>query len=180
MMNNSAAQTNSSRLEIVERHIRAENQHNLNEIMNTFGSTARYDDEPWKAHYIGHQQVSMFYAELLRALPDLRIDVTAHYDSAEAFILEAVIAGRQFSAWRGLPATGAKVEFPLCAIFTFDGSNLLAGEKIYYDRALIFRQLGIFHEPEQVLGRINIAVMHPLTLVRAFGRNLSGKRSSRT
>src|SRR5215213_549486 len=175
-MNNNAARTKSSRLEIVERHICAENQHDLKEIMNTFGSTARYDDEPCKAHYIGHQQVSAFYAELLRALPDLRIDVITHYESTEALILEAVIAGRQFGAWRGLPATGAKIEFPLCAIFTFDGSNQLAGEKIYYDRALIFRQLGIFHEPERVLGRINIAVMHPFTLVRAFGRNLAGKK----
>jgi hypothetical protein len=31
-----------------------ENQHDLEGILQTFGTTARYDDEPWDGHYIGH------------------------------------------------------------------------------------------------------------------------------
>jgi hypothetical protein len=90
-------------------------------------------------------------------------------------VLEAVITGRHLGLWRGLPPTGRRVEFPLCAIFTFDKADLLAGEKIYYDRATILRQLGMFHEPQHILGRINAVVMHPLTIARAMGRMILGR-----
>ena len=61
---------------------------------------------------------------------------------------------------RGLPPTGRPVQFPLCGVFTFDAENRLAGEKIYYDRATVLHQLGVFHEPDGVVGRIE-AVMMP-------------------
>jgi hypothetical protein len=72
--------------------------------------------------------------------------------------------------WRGLPPTGRPLRFPLCGIFTFDGEDRLAGEKIYYDRATVLRQLGVFHEPDGIVGRIEVVVMHPLTMVRAIGQ----------
>jgi len=37
----------SARIAIVQQHIRLENQHDLEGVLNTFGSNARYDDEPW-------------------------------------------------------------------------------------------------------------------------------------
>jgi hypothetical protein len=47
--------TLSARLRIVEEHVSLENEHNLDGIMGTFGETARYDDEPWGAHYVGRE-----------------------------------------------------------------------------------------------------------------------------
>jgi steroid delta-isomerase-like uncharacterized protein len=156
----------TARLRTVDEHINAENRHDLDAIMSTFGDPARYDDEPWEAHYIGRDQVCKFYVELLQVLPDLQIAIAKRHACENAIVLEVVVSGRHMSAWRGLPATGAKVEFPLCAIYTFDDADRLAGEKIYYDRALILRQLGLFHEPENILGRISATVMHPLILLR--------------
>jgi hypothetical protein len=46
----------------------------------------------------------------------------------------------------------------------------LAGEKIYYDRGAVLRQLAVFHEPQSVLGQISILATHPLTVARAFAR----------
>jgi hypothetical protein len=43
--------------------------------MRTFGESARYDDEPWGADYLGRQDVRTFYAQLLRAPPDINIFV---------------------------------------------------------------------------------------------------------
>ena len=63
--------TLSARLRIVEEHVSLENEHNLDGIMGTFGETARYDDEPWGAHYVGREQVREFYTQMLRAIPDL-------------------------------------------------------------------------------------------------------------
>lgn len=43
----------SARLKIFDEHVRLENARDLHGIMGTFGETARYDDEPWGARYIG-------------------------------------------------------------------------------------------------------------------------------
>jgi hypothetical protein len=63
------------------------------------------------------------------------------------------------------------VEFPLCGVFTFDAHDRLAGERIYYDRGTVMRQLGLFHEPRGALGRFATVLSHPLTIARAFLRS---------
>jgi steroid delta-isomerase-like uncharacterized protein len=161
-----------TRLRIVDEHIRLENAHNLDGIMQTFGPTARYDDESWGAHYVGHDEVRTFYGELLRALPDMRINVLRQHVTRDAVILEVVIRGQHLGIWRGLPATGRHVEFPLCGIFTFDEGDRLAGERIYYDRGTVLKQLGVFHEPERLSGRIATVLMHPLTMLQIIGRSI--------
>jgi hypothetical protein len=62
------------------------------------------------------------------------------------------------------------MEFPLCGIFTFDEKNRVAGEKIYYDRATPLGQLGVFHDPESLRGRITTALTHPVTMARIVAR----------
>src|SRR5215470_733865 len=162
----------AARLKLVEEHVRHENDHNLEGIMATFGATAHYDDEPWDAHYVGRDAVRAFYAGMLQALPGLRIDVLQTHASDSAIILEVVIRGRNLGPWRGLPATGAEIELPLCGIFTFDDAERLAGERIYYDRATLLRQLGVFHEPDRAMGRITTLLTHPLTMAQIVIRQI--------
>jgi steroid delta-isomerase-like uncharacterized protein len=161
----------SARLKLVDEHVRRENAHDLDGIMETFGEAARYDDEPWGAHYMGRQEVRGFYAQLLHAMPELQIDVRRRHATEETVVLEVIIRGRHLGTWRGLPATGRRVDFPLCGIYTFDKDNQLAGEKIYYDRATVLRQLGVFHEPESLRGRIAIALTHPVTMAQVIARH---------
>jgi hypothetical protein len=66
----------------------------------------------------------------------------------------------------------AQIEFPLCGIYTFDNDDRLAGEKIYYDRATLLRQLGVFHEPDCAVGRITTLLMNPLTMAQVVGRRI--------
>jgi hypothetical protein len=144
------------RLRLVDEHIRFENQHNLECIMGTFGVAARYDDDPWNVHYTGRKEVETFYDGLLQALPGLQIDVRHRHAGVAA-------------TWRGLPATGRQIEFPLCGIFTFDEEDRLAGENIYYDRAAVLKQLGVLHEPDSIMGRISNVLMPPLTMAQVVG-----------
>ena len=108
-------------------------------------------------------------------MPGLHIDVQRRHPSKAAVILEVMIRGRHLGAWRGLPATGCQLEFPLCGIFTFDDEDRLAGEKIYYDRATVLRQLGMFHEPDSATGRISAVLTHPLTMAKIVGRKIWGQ-----
>jgi steroid delta-isomerase-like uncharacterized protein len=165
----------SAWIAIVEQHIRLENEHDLEGVLATFGDTARYDDESWGEHYTGRDGVRLFYEQLMKALPDLEIDVQRRHVADDAVIVEVMIRGTHLGGWRGLPATGRRIEFPLCGIYTFDADDRLAGEKIYYDRGTVLRQLGVFHEPPSLLGQICILATHPITIVRALARKLQRK-----
>lgn len=162
----------AARVALVERHIGCENAHDLEGVLATFGGAARYDDEPWGEHYEGPNAVREFYAQLMGALPDLEIAVQRQHVSDEAIVVEVVIRGTHLGGWRGLPATGRRVEFPLCGLYTFDSEDRLAGERIYYDRGTVLRQLGVFHEPRSVLGQLGILATHPVTVARALARKI--------
>ena len=110
------------RVRIVEEHVSLENEHNLDGIMGTFGEAARYDDEPWGAHYMGRQEVREFYGQLLQAMPDLHIDIQRRHVGEDAIVLEVVIRGRHLGAWRDSPPPVAKSIFR-CAAFTHSTSG---------------------------------------------------------
>jgi len=165
----------SRRLALVEEHVRCENAHDLDGVIQTFGSAARYDDEPWNQHWQGIDQVRQFYSQLMAALPDLSIEIVKRHVADETIVLEVIIRGTHLGGWRGLPATGRRVEVPICGVYTFDSDDRLAGERIYYNRAMIFRQLGVFHEPQTLLGDLSVLVTHPITIGKALMRKLGGK-----
>jgi steroid delta-isomerase-like uncharacterized protein len=158
------------RVEVVKQHVRMENEHNLDGVLATFGTRAHYEDSPWNEHHEGRDGVRNLYAQLMQVLPDLSIDIVRQHVADETVLLEVIIRGTHLGAWRGLPATGRQIEFPLCGVYTFNEDNSLAGEKIYYDRATVLRQLGVFHEPETALGRVTMLLTHPITIARAFLR----------
>ena len=162
----------SARIAIVEEHIRLENAHDLTGVISTFGDTAQYDDEAWGEHHKGKDGVRSFYTSLMKALPDLEILIHKRYVTDDAIVLEVLIRGTHLGAWRGLPATGRRVEIPLCGVYTFDENDRLAGERIYYDRGTVLRQLGVFHEPESAVGQVSILATHPVTIAKAIARKL--------
>lgn len=162
-----------ARIALVEEHVRCENRHDLDAVLATFGTEARYDDEPWGDHRMGREAVRSYYGELLRALPDLAIEVRHSHVASESVVLEVVIQGTHLGSWRGLPATARRLKFPLCGIFAFDADDRLAGERIYYDRGAVLGQLGLFHEPSRGLGRLVTALTHPVTVARAYFRRTS-------
>lgn len=161
-----------ARIALVEKHIRLENAHDLEGVLRTFGNSSRYDDEAWDEHFTDTDGVRLFYTQIMTALPDLEIKVQHRHVTDDAILLEVMIRGTHLGPWRGLPATGRRVEFPLCGIYTFDSEDRIAGEKIYYDRATVLRQLGVFYEPQTIVGQIATLATHPATIMRAVARTL--------
>ncbi|HTS34667.1 MAG TPA: ester cyclase [Candidatus Solibacter sp.] len=162
----------STRIALVEEHILLENAHDLEGVLRTFGDSARYDDEAWGEHHLGSAGVRHFYEQLMGALPDLQIDIQRRHVTDDAILVEVIIRGTHLGAWRGLPPTGRRIAFPLCGVYTFDSNDRLAGEKIYYDRATVLHQVGVFHEPESFTGRLATLATHPLTIAGALARKL--------
>jgi steroid delta-isomerase-like uncharacterized protein len=172
----SGAQTDkrSTRMAVVEQHVGYENAHDLDGVLGTFGNTAHYDDEAWGEHYKGADGVRRFYEQLMKAMPDLKIEIQHRHVTEDAIVLEVMIRGTHLGPWRGLPATGRRVDLPLCGVYTFDSDDRLSGEKIYYDRGTVLRQLGVFHEPQSILGQLCTLATHPVTIAHALARKLQG------
>ena len=166
------------RLQQVEKHVRLENAHDLDGLMSTFGSTGFYDDEPWAEHHEGIDGVRGYYQALLRAAPDFHIEVKRRHAANDCVVLEVQLSGTHSGAWRGLPATGRRFDLPLCAVFTFDSEDRLAGERIYYDRATVLRQIGVLAEPTSFKGKLGVLLLHPMTLLSAV-LGLSKRRRRR-
>ena len=144
---------------LVEEHVRRENAHDMPGIMATLGE-----------HHEGRTRGS----RTCSSLPDLRIDITRCLAAEEGVALEVRISGTHLGPWRGLPPTGRRVSFPLCGVYTFDDEGKLAGERIYYDRGSVLRQVGLFHDPQSLLGRLELMLAHPVTVARAYARRLIG------
>lgn len=169
----------AGRLARVEEHVALENDHDLNGILSTFVEDARFEDTPWSERHEGREGVRGYYASLIAAAPDLHIDIRERHVADEVVVLECMITGTHSGMWRGLLPTGRRFAFPLCAVYTFDGGDRLTGERIYYDRATVFHQLGVLHEPESAPGRIATAITHPVTLAKAAGRQARGLIAAR-
>src|SRR5262245_12063670 len=90
-----------ARMAMVDEHIRCENLHDLDAVMATFGVNARYDDEPWGDHRLGREGVRSYYTELMRALPDLSIEVKHKHVATDSLVVEVIIRGTHLGPWRG-------------------------------------------------------------------------------
>jgi steroid delta-isomerase-like uncharacterized protein len=131
----------AARINLVEEHVRAENNHELDGTMATLNETPLFklNDE----EVVGHDGVRGFYADLFQGFPDFHIDVTQRHVSDEAVILEVIISGTHMNEWRGIPASGRRVGVPFCVVFPFDESDRITGERAYFDGALWLKQLGV-------------------------------------
>jgi steroid delta-isomerase-like uncharacterized protein len=156
------------RIRQVEEHVRFENAHDLDGLMSTFGANGFYDDAPWSERHEGLDGVRSYYETMLRAAPDFHIDVKHRHVAEDCIVLEVELTGTHLGAWRGLPATGRRFDFPLCAVYTFDEQDRLAGERIYYDRITVLRQLGVVSEPTSLKGRLGALLLHPVNVIPAL------------
>lgn len=159
-----------ARLRLVEEHVRAENLHDLEGILRTFGPSARFHDEAWGEHYLGLDGVRTWYGSLLAAIPDFQVEIVERHVTETSVILEVWVRGTHSGALYGLPGTGRRVEFPAVAIYGFDRTGRIAGERLYYDRATPLAQVGLGQDLRSLLGRIATVVRHPFTVTRALSR----------
>jgi steroid delta-isomerase-like uncharacterized protein len=132
----------AARIKLVDEHVRAENEHELDGTMATMNEAPLFklnNDE-----ISGRDGVRKFYADLFQGFPDFHVDVTRRHVSDEAIILEATISGTHMNEWSGIPASRRRIQFPLCTVFPFDDNDRITGERVYFDNALVLKQLGLF------------------------------------
>ena len=167
----------SRRVAVVLEHMRLENEHDFSGCIAEFGRP-RYDIVATDEVRDGATAVEAFLHENRRAFPDFRFDAQTTRDAGDAVLVEGVFTGTHEGTWRGLPATGRKVRFPMAVVFTFEG-DALVGERLYFDLATPLRQLGVARDPTSPWGRVLVVANHPLTVAGAAFRSIAGRGRSR-
>lgn len=129
----------------------------------------------------GPGRVHDFLSENHRAFPDFKFVPTRVSPTTDAVLVEGRFEGTHLGTWRGLPATGRKVDFAMCLIFEFEGEAMV-NEKIYFDLSTPLRQLGVADNPMSLRGKLTLALTHPVVIFKALLRKvrlmLSGGKSA--
>jgi steroid delta-isomerase-like uncharacterized protein len=130
--------------EVVDRHIRGENEHDWTAVYDTFvqDERAHYDVIPLSTSFKGIDGVRGFYQMIAAALPDLRVEVVSEYDVPGCSIREVVISGTHQGEFAGVKPLGNPIRVEIAAFYTFDAnSGKLISERIYYDQATVVQQM---------------------------------------
>lgn len=157
----------------VREHMDAENAHEFDRCIAAF-SHARYEIVPTGEVWDGKSGVNALLNENRRGFPDFRFEPESWHHADDAVIVEGHFSGTHLGSWRGLPATGRKVNFPLIIVFQFRGDEMVC-ERTYFDLGTPLRQLGVARDPNSRGGKIGAAVSHPITIGRALIRSRLGR-----
>jgi steroid delta-isomerase-like uncharacterized protein len=161
-----------ARLKLIDEHVQAEIDMDMDRIMATWGKSPWFDDVGWEETWSGRDGIREHYEELLGAFPDMDIKTVAQHVTDEVVILEVVVTGTQTGKWREVPPLGRKMRSRVCALYTFDEEGLLELERTYYDKGIILEQLGMFQDPRKPLGRVMAVITPPFAVIRAYIRRL--------
>jgi steroid delta-isomerase-like uncharacterized protein len=163
------------REEICIAHVTTENAHDFDVAIGMFAHP-RYEVVATGEVYDGSERLHGFMNESVTAFPDFHFDTERMHHSDDSIVVEGRYRGTHEGTWRGLPATGRKVDFPMIIVFPFEGEKMM-GEKLYFDLNTALRQLGVAWDPNSTGGKIATAVNHPVTLTKALVRSLFHRKS---
>jgi steroid delta-isomerase-like uncharacterized protein len=151
-------------------HMTAENAHDFEHGISFF-ARPQYRVMATGELWDGADGVARLMQENVTAFPDFHYEFEHLHHADEAIVVEGTFRGTHEGTWRGLPATGRKVEFPMLIVFPFEGEAMM-GERIYFDLNTALRQLGVAFDPNSAAGKVSTALNHPITIARALLRNL--------
>jgi steroid delta-isomerase-like uncharacterized protein len=154
------------RVAIVNEHMRLENAYDFPGCVGVFGRP-QYQLIADGELYDGADRVHYFLAQNHTAFPDFVFEPTRVSPATGAVLVEGRFTGTHLGPWRGLPATGRKVDFQMCLIFEFDGESM-TNEKVYFDLSTPLRQLGIADDYNSLRGKLTAVLSHPVAIGKAL------------
>jgi steroid delta-isomerase-like uncharacterized protein len=138
-LDNTTTSLRQGREAIVNRHMEAELQHDIEATIATFAHP-RYELNGVPSD--GAEAVRELLQGLMQGFPDLQIDIDSMRHADDGVFIEARIMGTHDGEWSGVPATGRRIKIPAVAIFEFDGDRLVC-EKVFMDFATVLTQIGV-------------------------------------
>lgn len=134
-----AEQLRAAREATVRRHMDAENVHDFDAVIGTFGHP-RYELIATGQVHDGEAAVRQYFRESRSAFPDQRNELIALRHADDAVVVEFWLLGTHKGALMGVEPTGREFRCQMTALFLFDGPDLVC-ERVYFDSGTILRQL---------------------------------------
>lgn len=159
------------RVDIVNEHMRLENEHDFPGCISEF-THPKYEVLATGETYDGPDGVHRFLTENLKAFPDFKYVPSRVSPTPDAVLVEGRFQGTHLGTWRGLPATGKRVDFDMCLIFEFEGDSMV-NEKLYFNVMTPLRQLGVADDPNSLRAKLTVVLTHPLVVLKAVLRVLT-------
>ena len=147
----------------------AENAHDFERCIAAF-SHPRYEIVATGEVWDGYSGVNTLLNENMQGFPDFQFHPSHMHHGDDAVIVEGRFVGTHDGTWRGLPATGRKVDFPLIIVFMFEEDRMIC-ERTYFNIGTPLVQLGVARDPNSTGGRVATVLNHPLSLSRALIRS---------
>lgn len=166
------------RVAIVNEHMRLENAYDFPGCVGVFGRP-QYQLIADGELYDGADRVRCFLSQNHTAFPDFVFEPTRVSPTTDAVLVEGRFTGTQLGPWRGLPASGRKVDFQMCLIFEFDGESM-TNEKVYFDLNTPLLQLGIGNDYNSVRGKLAAILDHPVVILKAVLYSLTHRSRSKS
>jgi steroid delta-isomerase-like uncharacterized protein len=124
----------------VRRHLEFENAQDMEGTLSTLHPECLFEDLPLGKVYRGIEGARQYYAELWTAFDVTVESRLRHWTTDGNLIAETTFVGAHRADFLGNPPRGMSIRLPLIVIVTFrDG--LMAGERFYYDLAMLLRQI---------------------------------------
>ncbi len=131
---------NAPRILAVRALLDAQRHHDLPGLLELFGPEPTLEFAGGPRH-VGKERVGQIYGDMLRAFPDLTIDVIGEHAAERSVVVEYVMQGTHRQQWLGMAPRGRTLTLPFCAVFLFDKKDQLSAQRLYLDRNLAIVQL---------------------------------------
>ncbi len=131
---------NAPRILAVRALLDAQRNHDLPGLLELFGPEPTLEFAGGPRH-VGKERVGQIYGDMLRAFPDLTIDVIGEHAGERSVVVEFVMQGTHRQQWLGMAPRGRTLTLPVCAVFLFDKKDQLSAQRLYLDRNLAIVQL---------------------------------------
>jgi steroid delta-isomerase-like uncharacterized protein len=140
-MTQKAAMDSSQMQALVDNHMRAENQGDIDGAVAVYADDVEHDVVGFpNSASRGKDGARDFYAYLTANFRSESWDVLRQYLADDAMVLEQLMTGTVIGSLLGLPGNGRRISFRLLHVFEFrDG--LISRENVWLDTAAVVDQV---------------------------------------
>ena len=128
-------------LELLDRHLAAENAHDLAGTLATLTDDCEFVDHALGMQWSGHDGAAAHYTMWWSAFDTEVVGERLHMAEGSA-VAETTWRGTHVGEFMGIAPTGSSVEFAVAVVVEFRDGRM-AGERFYWDGARLARQLGV-------------------------------------
>jgi steroid delta-isomerase-like uncharacterized protein len=140
----------SDQLDLLRRHMTAENAHDLHGTLATLTEDCLFEDRALDRTFPGHAGAAAYYRMWWDGF-DVEVSGEILYWTTDGLaIAETRFRGRHIGPFLGVAPTGRRIDVPMLIIVGFR-KGLMNGERFYWNVATLLRQLGVDRVPGDVV-----------------------------